>query len=64
MNKLLVIALATALAGCADMPANQGNGTYAQPRDPSQWRALALANGIKDPRSLVPGTELLVPRLR
>ncbi|MGT2476693.1 CIS tube protein [Paraburkholderia terrae] len=32
--------------------------------DPSQWRALALANGIKDPRSLQPGTELLVPRLR
>lgn len=33
-------------------------------RNPSQWRALALANGIKDPRSLEPGTQLLVPRLR
>lgn len=33
-------------------------------RDPSQWRALALANDIKDPRSLEPGTQLLVPRLR
>jgi len=33
-------------------------------RDPSQWRAVALANGIKDPRSLEPGTQLLVPRLR
>jgi nucleoid-associated protein YgaU len=33
-------------------------------RDASQWRALALANDIKDPRSLDPGTQLLVPRLR
>jgi nucleoid-associated protein YgaU len=33
-------------------------------RDPAQWRALALANGIQDPRSLEPGTQLLVPRLR
>jgi nucleoid-associated protein YgaU len=33
-------------------------------RDPAQWRALALANDIKDPRSLEPGTQLLVPRLR
>lgn len=33
-------------------------------RDPAQWRALALANGIKDPRSLELGRQLLVPRLR
>jgi len=33
-------------------------------RDPAQWRALALANDIEDPRSLEPGTQLLVPRLR
>ncbi|MBA4033265.1 MAG: LysM domain-containing protein [Bradyrhizobium sp.] len=33
-------------------------------RDPAQWRALALANDIQDPRSLEPGTQLLVPRLR
>lgn len=33
-------------------------------RDPSQWRTLARANGIEDPRSLEPGTQLLVPRLR
>jgi nucleoid-associated protein YgaU len=33
-------------------------------RDPTQWRALAQANGIQDPRSLEPGTPLLVPRLR
>jgi len=33
-------------------------------RDASQWRALALANDIQDPRSLEPGTQLLVPRLR
>ena len=33
-------------------------------RDPAQWRALAIANDIKDPRSLEPGTQLLVPRLR
>ena len=32
-------------------------------RDPSQWRAIATANDIQDPRSLEPGTELLVPRL-
>jgi nucleoid-associated protein YgaU len=33
-------------------------------RDPAEWRALARANGIEDPRSLEPGIELLVPRLR
>ena len=33
-------------------------------RDPAQWRALALSNDIQDPRSLEPGTQLLVPRLR
>jgi nucleoid-associated protein YgaU len=33
-------------------------------RDPSEWRALARANGIQDPRSIEPGTQLTVPRLR
>jgi len=32
--------------------------------DPAEWRAIALANGIVDPRTLEPGSELLVPRLR
>lgn len=32
-------------------------------RDPGQWRAIARANGIADPRRLAPGTELTVPRL-
>ncbi|WP_426210881.1 hypothetical protein [Massilia sp. TWP1-3-3] len=44
MRKLLVVALATALAGCAEMPQQQGYGTnaYAQPRDPSQWRVVSV----------------------
>jgi hypothetical protein len=33
-------------------------------RDPTLWREIALANNITDPRTLDPGTELLVPRLR
>ncbi|MCP4898076.1 MAG: LysM peptidoglycan-binding domain-containing protein [bacterium] len=33
-------------------------------RDPSQWRAIATANGIHDPRQVEPGTVLNVPRLR
>ncbi len=33
-------------------------------RDPARWREIALRNDIKDPRSLEPGAELLVPRLR
>jgi hypothetical protein len=32
-------------------------------RDPGQWRAIADANGIADPRRLVPGRTLAVPRL-
>lgn len=32
-------------------------------RDPGAWRAIARANGIVDPRRLVPGTDLTVPRL-
>jgi hypothetical protein len=32
-------------------------------RDPSLWREIAVANGITDPRRLVPGTVLVVPRL-
>jgi len=33
-------------------------------RDPARWREIALRNDIKDPRTLEPGVELLVPRLR
>jgi len=33
-------------------------------RDPGQWRAIAQANGIQDPRRLETGQRLVVPRLR
>jgi hypothetical protein len=33
-------------------------------RDPGQWRAIAQANNIVDPRRLLPGARLAVPRLR
>lgn len=33
-------------------------------RDPSVWRAIAGANGIKDPRKLQPGRVLTLPKLR
>lgn len=33
-------------------------------QDPAQWRAIARANGIDDPRSVEPGRELAIPRLR
>lgn len=32
--------------------------------DPAEWRAIARANRIADPRLLSPGTDLVVPRLR
>jgi nucleoid-associated protein YgaU len=32
-------------------------------RDPAQWRPIAEENGIDDPRSLEPGTALLIPSL-
>jgi nucleoid-associated protein YgaU len=32
-------------------------------RDPNQWRVIATANGIQDPRELQPGTALQIPRL-
>lgn len=32
-------------------------------RDPALWREVAVANRITDPRTLVPGTVLTVPRL-
>jgi nucleoid-associated protein YgaU len=32
-------------------------------KDPTQWRVLARANAILDPRDLEPGTVLTVPRL-
>lgn len=31
--------------------------------DPRQWREIARANGIRDPRRLEPGQRLLIPRL-
>lgn len=31
--------------------------------DPTEWRNIALANGIDDPRRLRPGTQLTVPSL-
>lgn len=33
-------------------------------RDPKLWREVAAENGIQDPRVLVPGTVLTVPRIR
>ena len=33
-------------------------------RDPSYWREIARANGVKDPRRLDPGTVLTIPKLR
>ena len=33
-------------------------------RDPTLWREVAAENGIQDPRVLVPGTVLTVPRIR
>jgi LysM repeat protein len=33
-------------------------------RDPAQWRAIAEANQVKDPRVLRPGTVLTVPKIR
>jgi nucleoid-associated protein YgaU len=32
--------------------------------DPAQWRPIALANGIINPRALAPGTILTIPKLR
>jgi nucleoid-associated protein YgaU len=31
--------------------------------DPTNWRPVALANGIDDPRRLMPGTRITVPSL-
>lgn len=31
--------------------------------DPARWRPIADANGIANPRALVPGTELIIPAL-
>ena len=33
-------------------------------QDPSRWRDIARANGIRDPRKLDPGQLLLVPRIQ
>lgn len=32
--------------------------------DPALWRPIAVANGIVNPRALLPGTMLTIPRLR
>ncbi len=37
---------------------------WAAYRDPTRWRAIARRNQIDDPRRLVPGTVLTVPRIR
>jgi nucleoid-associated protein YgaU len=31
--------------------------------DPTQWRAIALGNGVDDPRRLAPGTQITIPAL-
>jgi nucleoid-associated protein YgaU len=31
--------------------------------DPARWRPIAKANGIVNPRTLAPGTTLIIPRL-
>lgn len=36
---------------------------YREYADPTAWRAIAVRNAIVDPRVLVPGTALAVPRL-
>ncbi len=33
-------------------------------QDPTRWRDIARANGIKDPRRMTPGQLLLVPRIQ
>jgi nucleoid-associated protein YgaU len=33
-------------------------------RDPNRWRELAVANGLRDPRSIRPGLRLRVPRVQ
>jgi hypothetical protein len=33
-------------------------------QDPAEWRSIARANDIDDPRTLDPGRELTIPRLR
>ena len=36
---------------------------YAAYGDPTQWRSIAIANGIDDPMRLRRGTALSIPRL-
>jgi len=31
--------------------------------DPGEWRPIAEANGLEDPRRILPGTQLLIPRI-
>jgi LysM repeat protein len=33
-------------------------------KDPSKWREIARRNNLRDPRQLVPGTVLTIPKLR
>ncbi len=44
-----------------DTLSNIAAGVY---RDSGVWRAIAIANGIRDPRTLEPGRLLVLPRLR
>jgi len=32
-------------------------------RDPGAWRSIATANGLEDPRRLLPGTALTIPAI-
>jgi nucleoid-associated protein YgaU len=32
--------------------------------DPAQWRSIAQANGIENPRNLEAGKEIIIPPLR
>jgi hypothetical protein len=38
--------------------------SYVAKRDPSFWRDIARANGVKDPRRLEPGEVITIPKLR
>ena len=53
VNKAYVVRLGDTLSGIA-------GALYS---DPTQWRAIAAASGIVDPRELQPGTKLTVPKL-
>lgn len=53
LEKSYVVKRGDTLSGIAQLAYN----------DPSQWRAIASANSILDPRVLVPGMVITIPRL-